>query len=60
MSRKDYSRNESGLKNKVQIRLDGETLDREFRNKGEAIQYLQKREGLRKDEISRRVKFICS
>ncbi len=55
---RDYSRNEAGFKTTIQIRLDGVVLDRGFRNKGEAIAYLQKSEGLNKQEIARRVKFI--
>lgn len=55
---REYSRNEAGFKSTVQIKLDGTLVDRGFRNKGEAIQYLQKHEQLSKEEISRRVRFI--
>jgi uncharacterized membrane protein YcaP (DUF421 family) len=58
MSR-SYDHNEFGLKQKIQLRIDGELLDREFRNVGEARQWLQ-REGYSKEEITRRVKFLRS
>jgi hypothetical protein len=53
-------RNEFGAKSGVQIKLDGCTLERVFRNKGEAIQYLMKTEGLEKHEVNnrKRVRFI--
>lgn len=59
MSR-DYTRvnEETGLRNQVQVKLDNVLVHRGFRNKGEAIAYLQKQEGLTRDDIRRRVRFI--
>lgn len=54
-----YEHNEFGLKQKVQLRIDGELLSREFRNEGEARKWLQ-REGYTKDDIIRRIKFLRS
>jgi hypothetical protein len=53
------TRNEFGYKNKVQIEIRGEgILKREFRNRGEAINYLRNHRGMSKDEINKRVRFI--
>jgi len=52
------SHDEFGLKNKVSVKIDGVPLDRAFRNKGEALTYLKKTEGLAKQDINRRVRFI--
>lgn len=51
--------NEYGIKNRVQLRINGILLDREFRSEGHAKEYLR-REGFTKEEISRQVKFIRS
>lgn len=56
MSKRDF-RDEYGMKQTLRVRLDGVVIERSFRNKGEAIAYLQDKKGLRKDEIARRVKF---
>jgi hypothetical protein len=59
---RDYNSKQydTGFKSVVQVRLDGFLVERPFRNKGEAIAYLQKTEGLSKQDIARRVKFINS
>lgn len=51
-------RNEDGFKNTVQVYLDGIRIERPFRNKGEAISYLQKEEDLTREDIKKRVRFI--
>jgi phage tail tube protein FII len=56
---KKYEHTEYGTKPKVQIKINGELLDREFRNIGEAQDYLRK-EGFTKEDVARQVKFIRS
>ena len=51
-------RDENGIKRTVQVKVDGNLIERGFRNKGEAIDYLRREEGLEKHEIKRRVRFI--
>jgi hypothetical protein len=53
-----FSRDENGQKQTVQVKIDGVLLDRGFRNKGEAISYLQRNEDMTRDDIKRRVRFI--
>jgi hypothetical protein len=55
---REYSRNEAGFKQTIQVKLDGVVIERPFRNRGEAIQYLQRTENLTKQEINKRVRFI--
>lgn len=55
---REYDRNEMGFKTTVQVKIDGVLLDRSFRNKGEAMQYLQKAEDMTRQEINKRVRFI--
>ncbi len=55
---REFSRNEAGFKTTVQVKLDGVLLDRAFRNKGEAMNYLQKTEQLTRQDIQKRVRFI--
>jgi NAD-dependent DNA ligase len=58
MRRYNDSRNEFGGKNTVQIKIDGITIQRLFRSRGEAIAYLQRKEGFTKSDITRRVRFV--
>jgi hypothetical protein len=53
-----FGRNNQGYKQTVQVRLDGVLLDRNFRNKGEAVTYLQREEDLTREEIKKRVRFV--
>ncbi len=53
-----YDRDDNGNKRKLRVKIKGEgILDREFRHKGEAIDYLRK-EGYDKDFIKKYVEFI--
>lgn len=53
-----FSRNNQGLKQTVQIVLDGFIIDRGFRNKGEATDYLIREEDLTREDIKKRVRFV--
>jgi hypothetical protein len=57
MAKREF-RNEFGDKNKVRVKVDGKELNRQFRHRGEAIDYLKDNFGFTKDEINRRVRFI--
>jgi len=54
-----YDHNEFGIKSKVEVKLDGVIMERQFRSEGHAREYLRK-EGYSKEEIARRVKFLRS
>lgn len=58
MGRRHESRTEEGFKNVVQVSLDGILIERNFRNKGDAIAYLQRTEDLSREDINKRVKFV--
>jgi hypothetical protein len=60
VGRREYERNEYGFKPKIQLRVDGEVLERMFRSEGEARKYLEREYGFNKNEINRRVKFLRS
>lgn len=51
---KHYEHNEFGGKQKIRVKINGEFIDREFRNEGEARKYLEA-EGYTKDDIRRGV-----
>lgn len=57
---REYSVNEAGFKQKIQIKLDGVLIERGFRNKGEAVAYLKKNEDLTKEDINKRVRFVSN
>lgn len=56
---RSYDHDDNGFKRKVQIKVDGELLERDFRNEGEAREYLRK-QGFTKEDVARQVKFIRS
>jgi hypothetical protein len=49
---RSYDRNEYGAKNKVQVKVNGKPVQRQFRNRGEALDYVYDM-GYTKDDIKR-------